>query len=91
MKIGEKYYLMAHAYHHVCGTVVELHGSRTVVLNNCVIVHSCERSWTEFFRDGFKDDTRYDVIPDGTEVSGQFIACPWPHAIPTSGGRRRGR
>ena len=91
MRVGEKYYIMAHAYHHVCGEVAELLGPRSVVLKDAVLVHSCGRSWSEFFRDGFKDDTQYDPIPDGAEVTGTFLAVPFAHPVPQTGGRRRGR
>lgn len=81
-KVGERYYFIAHAYHHYIGEVVEVLGKNHFVLRNVVKVHSCGRSWTEFFRDGLKNDTKFDVMPDGKELIGVFDITPWPHEIP---------
>ena len=86
MKVGDKFYFYVHAYHHVVGEVAEFLGPKTAVLKNPVWVYSCRRGWTEFFKDGIrKDDTVFHHLPDGTEVSGWFMACPWNHPIPKRG------
>ena len=84
LAIGERYYFMTHAYHHLIGEVVEITGKRECVLKNVVRVQHCARNWTEFFANGCKDDTNYTIWPDGTEVSGWFIKVPWNHPIPNS-------
>lgn len=80
MKIGQKYYVISHAYFHYVGVAVEV-GPRSVVMENIAQVHGCGRDWTSFFAEGFKNDTRYDIIPDGAEFS-VIDAIPWKHDIP---------
>ena len=87
MEVGKKYYVISHAYYHYVGEVVQVN-PRTVVLRNVVQVHGCERGWTEFFAEGFKADTRYDVLPDGSGLS-VINYFPWPHEIPTAPARAR--
>ncbi len=82
MEVGKRYYFIAHAYHHFIGEVVEILGVKRVVLNNVVRVQSCRRGWTEFFRDGMKEDTTYTVWTDGHELPDWISATPWPHPIP---------
>ena len=81
-EVGKTYYIIAHSYYHYIGTVAAIwpHG---VTIDNGVQVHSCQRSWTLFFRDGAKYDTRCDRVPDGTFVpTGSMPFYPWKHAIP---------
>ncbi len=88
VEVGKTYYFIGHAYYHYVGTVTEAN-PREVTLKNVVQVHSCDhRSWTEFFRDGFKDGTRYDVVPDGTVVPLGLPYYPWAHKVPTTARRR---
>lgn len=83
MQVGEKRYFVAHAYYHFCGVIMEIVSPRRVKLRNVVQVHSCQRSWTAFFAEGFKNDTKYDVWPDGTEIEIALPSCPFEHEIPT--------
>lgn len=89
MEVGKKYYVISHAYYHYVGEVTEVN-PRGVKMRNVVQVHGCDRGWTEFFKDGFKADTRYDVVPDGTGLS-VIDYFPWGHDIPTEKGTRRSR
>lgn len=83
LEVGKKYYIIAHAYYHVVGEVVEL-TPRGVKLKNVAQVHSCRRRWTEFLKKGFADDTDYDIWPDGTIIPIVSLpAIPWDHEIPT--------
>lgn len=82
IEVGKRYYFVVHAYHHFLGEVAEITGKKECVLRNVVRVQSCQRGWTEFFRDGCCDDTNYTAWPDGTEVDNWMVAVPWPHAIP---------
>jgi hypothetical protein len=81
MKQGDNYYIMSHAYHHYIGEIVEIF-PRTVVIKNGIKVHSCQRNWTEFFKNGCGDDTKFDVMPDLSEVPYELGVFPWKHAIP---------
>ena len=87
MQVGQKYYIIAHAYHHYIGEVVDVN-PRMVTLKNCIKVHSCQRNWTLFFKDGAASDTSYDVMPDGTEQPYDLGSFPWNHAIPKERPRR---
>lgn len=81
---GDKYYFVNHAYHHYIGEVIEILGVKHCKLINVVKIHSCRRNWTQFFADGMRDDTQYDVIPDGHEINGYINLTPWHHDIPTT-------
>ena len=81
MKVGESYYFIVHAYHHFIAEVAEILGTQRVVTKNKIRVYSCRRGWTEFFRDGLKDDTTYTHFPDGGEFT-YLTADPWKHPIP---------
>jgi hypothetical protein len=85
---GKCFYIAAHAYHHFIGEVVEsFHPARKeCILKNVIRVQSCSRGWTEFWRDGCKNDTTFTVWPDGTEVSNWLFAVPWNHPIPKGKG-----
>lgn len=83
MEIGEKYYIVAHAYYHYVGEVVKVIGPKTVELKNVCQIHSCKRNWTEFFAGGFASDTQFDVLPDGFTVMASIVFLPWSHSIPT--------
>ena len=76
MEEGKRYYVIAHAYFHYVGEVVRVIGPKTVELRNVCQVHSCGRNWTEFFRGGIGEDTKYDVWPDGLVVSA-IAFLPW--------------
>jgi hypothetical protein len=84
--VGGTYYFKTHAYYHVIGTVTEILGVRRVALSNVVKVHSCSRNWTEFFRDGFRNDTRYDMESDIADT-GYITANIWAHPLPKEKGR----
>jgi hypothetical protein len=56
---------------------------KVVIAKKIVRVQSCSRGWTEFFRDGCQNDTVVTFFPDGTEISGWFLAAPWKHEIPS--------
>ncbi len=86
MEVGKSYYLIAHAYWHYVGIVDKIVGPGTVILRNVCQVHSCGRNWTKFFADGFGNDTKYDVLPDGVGFK-PIIFIAWNHKIPTE---RRG-
>lgn len=79
--VGNTYYFITHAYYHYIATVVEVLGTRRVSVTNVVQVHSCQRGWTEFFRDGFKKDTKYDLLPDCPDLS-YIVPFVWKHPIP---------
>ena len=82
MEVGKKFYIIAHAYWHVIGEVVEVVGPKTVVLRNVVYVYSSRKNWTEFFKKGIGTGDTYDIWPDGTTVTA-IIHIPWEHEIPT--------
>lgn len=82
IEVGKKYYFIVHAYHHILGEVVSIEGKKDCTLNNVIRIYSCSRGWTDFFKEGCKNDTNYEVFPDGTEVSGWCLAAPWSHSIP---------
>lgn len=82
MQVGQKYYIIAHAYYHYVGEVASVIGPKTVELRNVCQVHSCRRNWTDFFANGFANDTQFDVWPDGLTVQAISFA-PWHHEIPT--------
>lgn len=82
MEEGKKYYIIAHAYYHYVGEVAKVIGPKTVELRNVVQIHSCRRTWTKFFQDGFQDDTSFDKLPDGTTVTAAISYFPWPHISP---------
>jgi hypothetical protein len=81
VKVGDKVYLIAHAYFHFLGEVSEILGVRRVSLLNASRIHSCSRSWELFFRDGCKDDTRSDYVGTVKDVS-YITAEEWKHALP---------
>jgi hypothetical protein len=83
VEVGGTYYFKEHAYYHYIGTVTEILGVRRVALKDVVQVHSCQRSWTLFFQDGFKKDTRFDVIGAAPDF-GYISAFAWPHDVPAS-------
>ena len=81
VKVGDKVYLVAHAYYHVLGEVTEVLGVRRVALKDASYVYSCRRSWEEFFRDGVKTDTvthYWGELPD----VGYILAVKWNHELP---------
>lgn len=80
MKVGQRYYIISHAYYHYVGEVTEVNPNGVVMRNVCQ-VHRCQRGWTEFFRTGFGKDTTYDVLPDGGGYN-VINYWPWPHEIP---------
>lgn len=64
LELGKRYYIIAHAYWHFAGEVTAI-TPRGVSLKNVCQVHSCQRGWSQFLKDGFGTDTTYDVWPDG--------------------------
>lgn len=83
MQVGESYYFVEHAYYHYLGIVREITGPMSAVIDNVVRVHSCNRDFTAFFRDGIrKDDTVFTVWPDGHETGSCINITPWKHSIP---------
>lgn len=82
VKVGDVRYFILHSYYHYIGEVVEVTGRNSCVLKNVVRVHSCGRDFTEFFRDGFLEDTVYTHWPDNTPIVGWLIAPSWHHSIP---------
>ena len=82
MEVGKKYYIIEHAYYHVIGEVIAVLGPRTVRLKNCIQIHSCPRSWTEFFRDGAKSDTRFDHLSSEHTTQDAIRYDIWEHPIP---------
>lgn len=80
VEVGKKFYLIIHAYHHVLCEIVEMLGPKRAVVKNVCWVYSCQRGWTDFFRDGCLSDTTYRKFPDG-EVS-WLAAFEWEHSIP---------
>ena len=77
---GKRYYFIAHAYHHFLAEVVEITGKREADVIDVRRIQSCRRPWTDFFRDGCKDDTDFTVWPDCSLT--WFVAVDWPHEIP---------
>lgn len=81
MEVGKRYYFITHAYFHYLGEIVEIIGRRQVKITNVIAVHRCQRGWSEFFAEGCKKDTTYDVLSDG-EI--EVLNCfEWAHPIPT--------
>lgn len=82
-KVGEKRFIVAHAYYHFVGEIAEVLGKNHFVLKGAVRVHYDQRGFGEFFAKGFLEGTtQYAVWGDDTEVSGVIASRPWPHAIP---------
>ena len=79
VEAGGRYYAITHAYYHLLFEIVEMLGPQRARVRNVRFVHSCRRDWTEFFRDGPKNDTVMKVWPDG-EVS-WFDIFEWKHEI----------
>ena len=82
IEVGKCYYFICHAYHHFLGEVVEITGKKECIIKNVRKIHSCSRNWTKFFKEGAKEDTKFDTLPDGVEISGWCTAIPWNHKIP---------
>jgi len=82
LEVGKSYYIIAHACFHYIAEVVEV-GPRWVRTGRCIAVHGCRRGWTEFFQQGIRDDTNYDVVPEGTILPLGLPIFPWEHEIPT--------
>jgi hypothetical protein len=82
IQVGKRYYFMVHAYHHFIGEVVKITGRKSCILKDVRRIQSCMRGWTEFFKDGAKNDTSCTIFPDGTFIDGWFAALPWNHPIP---------
>lgn len=81
IKVGDRVYLIVHAYHHYIGEVVEILGVRRVALGNASKIHSCNRGWEEFFLEGIGDDTRYDYVGGMPDLA-YMIAHEWNHDLP---------
>lgn len=81
IKIGDKVYLTAHAYFHYLGEVTEILGVRRVALKNASKIHSCSRSWEDFFRNGCKEDTTSNYVGNVLDV-GYIDAIEWLHDLP---------
>jgi hypothetical protein len=81
LKVGDKVYLEAHAYFHYLGEVSEVLGVRRVALKNASKIHNCKRPWEDFFRDGCKDDTKYDYVGNVLDT-GYVDAIEWKHDLP---------
>lgn len=80
MEPGNCYYVIYHAYHHFIIRVEEMNGPRRPKFSYCDKIHSCQRGWTEFFRDGAKKDTTFMEFPPGEfEVGNYWI---WKHPLP---------
>lgn len=77
---GKKIYAITHAYHHILCEVVEMLGPKRARVKNVRWIFKCSRGWTEFFRDGCKNDTTFHVFPPG-EIE-WFDAFEWGHEIP---------
>ena len=83
MQPGDKFYFVAHAYHHLIGVVREVLGPKRVIIDNVIWVYSSAKSWTDFFSTGVGErETTYHLMPDGTEVDGWILKYPWHHNIP---------
>jgi hypothetical protein len=77
---GKQMYFMTHAYHHVIAEIVEMLGPQRARVKNVRWIYSCKRGWTEFFRDGAKEDTTFHKFPPG-EIT-WFGCFDWTHSIP---------
>jgi|SRR5579859_117397 len=100
MKVGDRVYLMVHAYHHVIGEVEAILGKKHILLGGpkpVLWVYSCKRGWTEFFQDGLGNDTDFKYLrtkadSPPVEVPDFLLAIPWLHDIPfTEDGRATSR
>lgn len=80
VEVGKKFYFFSHAYHHFIAEVVEITGKREAKVKNVIRIQSCQRGWTEFFRDGLRSDTTYTHFPNGTIT--WFSVFEWNHSIP---------
>lgn len=83
IEVGRSFYFMVHAYHHWIGIVESIDGKRSCTLRKVVRVQGCRRTWTEFFEQGFLNDTNYTVWPNGLMIHDWYACVPWPHEIPT--------
>jgi len=92
-EVGKRYYFITHAYYHFLGEVMEVLSGKRVKIKDARQIISCERGWTAFFADGCKNDTRFEVWPDGTELEYTLPLAPWNHDIPEAKNdtRRRSR
>lgn len=86
VKVGKRYYIMVHAYHHFIVDVVEVYGPMRAKFGRRERVQSCRRGWTEFFRDGAKNDTDFHIFPEGGTAT-FFSADPWDHDFPSDAKR----
>ena len=80
MEVGKKYYIISHAYFHYIGTVTRIITPKMVSLADVVAIHSSQRSWTDFFRDGMKTNDRFDVVPDMPQCS-VINSYEWHHSV----------
>ena len=81
-EIGKTYYIIAHAYHHYIGTVVDITPS-FLVMKDCVKVMSDGRGWEKLLFEGIAKETACQHVTDGTELPyGMFPLHPFPHEIP---------
>jgi hypothetical protein len=76
----KSYYVILHVYHHFL-VVGELLSPSRIRCSRVVRVNSCKRGWTDFFRNGCKDDTTMMEFPPGNlnDFMGIFN---WDHPIP---------
>ncbi len=81
LKVGDKVYIISHAYHHYIGEVTEVLGVMRVALKNAIKVHSCPRNIEDFFSSGCKADTNYDYVGVKPDVR-YFDSTAWNHKIP---------
>lgn len=77
---GKAFYVFSHAYHHFLVEIVEMLGPQRARCRNIRRIQSCQRGWTDFFRDGCESDTTYTIFPDG-ELT-WFNSFEWNHPIP---------
>lgn len=77
---GQAYYFIVHAYYHYIAVLKKNLGVRRASLTKVRQIHSCQRGWTEFFKNGMADDTRFDTLAD-IPSTGYLVAFKWDHPI----------
>lgn len=75
------YYVILHAYHHFLVEIEDELGPTRLRCSRIVKVNSCRRGWTEFFRDGCRDDTVMMEFPPG-DLNNYLAKFDWNHPIP---------
>lgn len=80
-QVGDKLYIITHAYWHVIGEIEAIITPRMVSLKNVVMIYSSNKSWQEFFAKGISKGDKYWHVPDMPDCS-IIDSFKWDHDIP---------